>query len=111
MEQEARRQEAHRMERSDLMLYLGTLQEVRQQQAAFIEAVCQYNIDIADYVLNIVNPPTTAQNLVEMLIMTAHKPSTEGPGEGKKENGGESPATVRPRLSPSESPPPTFRER
>ncbi len=42
------------------------------QQRIFIADVCDYNHRIADYVLSVLQRPTTIQALVDMLILTGH---------------------------------------
>ena len=42
------------------------------QQRIFIANVCDYNHRIADYVLSVLQRPTTIQALVDMLILTGH---------------------------------------
>jgi hypothetical protein len=59
------------------------------QQRIFMADVCDYNHRIADYVLSVVQRPTTNQALIDMLILTEHNtglpagtPTKSGRGGG-----------------------------
>lgn len=57
---------------------LSAMGQLGSQRRALVAAVCQYNHDIADYVLAVANPGTHGAALVSMLIRTA-KPSATAP--------------------------------
>ena len=54
--------------RGDAAAVVACSRELLRQQRAFIETVCAYNRNIADYALLVVPPTTTPQDLVTILL-------------------------------------------
>ncbi len=67
--------------RADVTIALESIDELARQQRAFIEAVRDYNRDIAEYALSIAPPGLANEKLVGMLIA----PSGSEPGRGSNE--------------------------
>jgi hypothetical protein len=96
---------------ADLPGLLTCLAECGRQRRAFMADVCQYNQDIADYVLTVVGPSTSAQELVTLLI----KPVSAAPRKNATEPDPDGPTPAPPRRptapgsgrSPSSSSPQT----
>jgi len=60
--------ESYRDGRGDAAAVVACSRELLRQQRAFIETVCAYNRNIADYALLVVPPTTTPQELVTILL-------------------------------------------
>jgi hypothetical protein len=60
--------ENYRNGRGDAAAVIACSRELLRQQRAFIETVCAYNRNIADYAMLVVAPTTTPQDLVAILI-------------------------------------------
>ncbi len=81
--------EAYTAGRVDLAAVLAAVDHWTNQRKALVAAVCQYNHDIADYVLAVAGPLIPSQSLVSMLILPAARggPSSAQPaspaGQGR----------------------------
>ncbi len=71
---------------ADLMTVLDTVAELARQRRALVAAVAQYNHDIVDYVLMVVDPPPSAAVLVSMLLKP--NPETFPPAAAPQQPGG-----------------------
>ena len=73
--------------KGDAASVVACSRELLRQQRAFIEAVCDYNRSIADYAFLVVNPATTPQELVAILIGPPQSPGGSSPtGASPKAN-------------------------
>ena len=61
--------------RTDLSVLLSAVDDLAQKRRAFLQAVCRYNHDIADYALWIAGLKTTGRALVATLIELKRQPS------------------------------------
>ena len=67
--------EAYHYGKANLPDVLGAVREVGRQYRALLEAVCQYNHDIAEYALAVAGPQNDKRVLVTMLIGESRKPA------------------------------------
>jgi len=58
----------HQSGRADAAAWIASSEELLRQQQAFLQSVCDYNRNIADYALTVAGPTTNPQTLTAMLI-------------------------------------------
>jgi hypothetical protein len=63
-------EQAHAKGEADIRIVLACHEELYKQRRAFLDAVLNYNIDIADYAVAVAAPGTGNDKLVSMLIYT-----------------------------------------
>lgn len=72
----------HRPKTVDPTSVTAAVGELARQQRAYLEAVCDYNYEIADYALNIVGREITGRRLVATLIDVKKDPPSIEPRQG-----------------------------
>jgi hypothetical protein len=99
--------------RADVTIALESIDELARQQRAFIEAVRDYNRDIAEYALSIAPPGLANEKLVGMLIAPAgsepghgaNEPTMAEQPDGVRRAGFDQPIPARIRSSGPDDPP------
>ena len=72
----------NRAREADLTSITAAVEELARERRAFLEAVCEYNHEIADYALNIVGQEITGRQLVATLIDVKKNSPTVEPHQG-----------------------------
>lgn len=92
----------------DLVAAVDSIAELTRQRRAFVAAVRDYNLDIADYALSVVPAGLTSAQLVSILIgppPTAQRSSPADPKQAGTERGAVNPATYNaPLFAPAGQP-------
>ena len=95
-------QKAYGLAQVDLEAVLSAMTQLGHQRRAFVRSVCDYNHDIADYVVAVLRRPTKPAALVAMLIKPMHPiPEPAVPGGVL---GGNPAGRNLPTLAPSQHP-------